>query len=263
MPIRVRVSRFIASCTDYFRQAHGILLYVLLIGIIGVALTVASVNVLDRRTIERTAAEYRHEEFLRATAWVSQEVSKAGGIDNIAKLEEMFQNIFNIRTSIRRLEAFEFTSDIPKVILDSHPERVSQALTREERAEILAGRPVAHFDDSSLDRVWVITAPLTEGRQIIGALRGRFSILKFDYMILRQYEIAMLVASAAAVLLCVAFVFLIRFQVHRPIARLLEVMRSTSAGALSVEAPPDRTVGYSRARVSIQSNGESDSRGRW
>lgn len=223
--------------TDYSRRGQGILLYVLLVGIVGVALAVATVTILDRLAIEETAAEYRRTEFLRAAEWVSNELSKTGGIGNKPKLAEMFQSIVNIRPSIRRLDAFVLDSGTPALLLSSHSDTNTPPLTHEEQSAVRSGRSMARFDESSPDRVWVITAPLIDRGHIAGALRGRFSIWRFDLLIIRQLELAVLAASAAAILLCVAFVVLIKFQVHRPIARLLEVMRSTSAGDLSVQAP--------------------------
>ena len=237
MPVRTRPFRSIASATEHIRQAHGILLYVLLVGVVGVALAVTTVTILDRLAIEKTAAEYRRSEFLRAAEWVSTEVSKSGGIANAAKLSELFRTILNIRMSIRQLEAFAIGPDRARLLLSSHPDAETQPLSADEQNAAEEGRSIARFDGSSADRVWVITAPLVDRGHVIGALRGRFSIWKFDLLILRQLEVAVLGASAAAVLLCAAFVLLIKYQVHRPIARLLEVMRSTSAGDLSVQAP--------------------------
>ena len=237
MPARTRPLRSIAFAREYFRRAHGILLYVLLVGVVGLALAVTTVTILDRLAIEKTAAEYRRTEFLRAAEGVGSEASKVGGLNNAAELSDMFRTILNIRTSIRHLEAFALDADPPRLLLSSHPDAETHPLTFEELTAVQAGGSIARFDDSSADRVWIITAPLIEQGRVMGALRGRFSIWKFDLLFLRQLDIAVLGASAAAVLLCAAFVFLIKYQVHRPIARLLEAMHSTSAGDLSVQAP--------------------------
>jgi hypothetical protein len=57
MPARTRPFRSVASAMEYSRQAHGILLYVLLAGVVGVALAVThgddSGSIGDRETVIR------------------------------------------------------------------------------------------------------------------------------------------------------------------------------------------------------------------
>ena len=75
----------------HFRfRFNGVLAWVMISGIVLVALTITSVNVLDRLVIEEAAAENLHAEFLRAAGSVSRILGNAGDIHNLTALREAF-----------------------------------------------------------------------------------------------------------------------------------------------------------------------------
>lgn len=217
---------------------HGILAWVVVTGIILVGLTVAMQDLLDEVVIEETAAENLQDEALRVAASVSRIVNNAeGDIHNVSALREAFQDIFDLRPGIRSLEVFEVSPDSGALILSSDPQDVRQALSMEERTAVSAGRSVAHLDDSTADRAWIITAPIVEDGRVVGALRGQFSLRKYDRLIKQERDLAKDVAVAAVSLTCLVFLVLVRVKVQRPISRLLHAMRRAEAGDLTSQAP--------------------------
>lgn len=217
---------------------HGILAWVIVTGIVLVGLTVATQDLLDEVVIEETAAENLQDEFLRAAASVSRIVNNAeGDIHNVLALREAFRDIFELRPGIRLLEVFEVSPDSRRLILSSDPHDVTQTLSVHEWTEVSAGRSVAHFDDSTSDRAWIITAPIVEDGRMVGALRGRFSLGKYDRLIKKERELAKSVGLGAVSVTCLVFLVLIRLKVHRPIHRLLHAIRRAEAGDLTSQAP--------------------------
>ncbi len=234
------------------RSATGVLAWVLGSGIVLVGLAIATVNLLDRVVIEDAAAHNLHAEFLRATASVSRIVSNAGDIHDMAALHEAFQDIFELRPGIRRLDVFEVSADSRKLIHSSDPQHAPRGLTEEEWASVSEGRSVTHFDDSTRDRAWIITAPIRMRSRVVGALQGRYSLEKYDRLIRKERELAKVAAVGAVSITCLVFLGLIRIKVHRPINLLLQAMRQAESGDLQSRAPQ---IGPSDIRhVSCQFN---------
>jgi len=171
-------------------RLNGILAWVMISGIVLVALTIASVNLLDRWVIEEAAAENLHAEFLRAAGSVSRILGNAGDIHNITAVREAFQDILELRPGIRLLEVFEVSGESATLILSSAPQSLPVSMSLQDRTAIAAGKSVTRLDDSVADRAWLITAPIMVNGSIVGALRGRFSLWKYDLLIQQEGELA-------------------------------------------------------------------------
>jgi len=96
---------------------------------------------------------------------------------------------------------------------------------------------VTRFDDAQEDRGWIITAPVVVKGQVMGALRGNFSIAKYDRLIEQERSFVKVLAVAMVALTSIVFLVLLRIQVHRPVALLLQAMRRTEGGDLASVAP--------------------------
>lgn len=223
--------------TSKIKRFNGVLVWVMVAGIVLVALTIAAVNLLDRLVIEQAAAQNLHAEFLRAAGSLSRIIGKSGDIHDLDALREAFQDIFELRPGIRRLSVYEITPDSTRLILSSDPEAAPDALSLQEQTEIAAGRSVAYFDNALIDRAWLITAPIRLNGQIVGALRGRYSVWKYDRLIRQEGQLAKDVGIAAVTITCLVFLLLIRLKVHQPIRQLLQAMRRAEAGDLTSQAP--------------------------
>lgn len=223
--------------TSKIKRFNGVLAWVMVAGIVLVALTIAAVNLLDRLVIEQAAAQNLHAEFLRAAGSVSRIIGKSGNIHDLDALREAFQDIFELRPGIHRLSVYEITPVSTRLILSSDPEAVPDTLSLHEQTELTAGRSVAHFDDSLVDRAWLITAPIRLNGQIVGALRGRYSVWKYDHLIRQEGRLAKDVGIAAVTITCLVFLLLIRLKVHQPIRQLLQAMRRAEGGDLTSQAP--------------------------
>jgi signal transduction histidine kinase len=101
------------------------------------------------------------------------------------------------------------------------------------RAETILSR----FDGSDHDRAWLFTVPIESNGALIGALRGRFSVSKYDQLIQTQEQLAKQVTVGAVIVTSLTMLLLVRIQLHRPIARLLDTMEHVRSGHLSLEAP--------------------------
>ncbi|WP_447972196.1 sensor histidine kinase [Nitrospira sp. Kam-Ns4a] len=221
-----------------FPLLTGILAWVIGTGVCLVGVTIVLVNLLDRRVIEQAAERNLQAEFRRAAGSVSRLVRNAGDhIHDTRALREAFQDIFELRPGIRWLEVFAFWPGISELVLSSDPQRTLQTLSAEERAAVEAGRTYAVFDDSVMDRAWIITAPIQVEGHVEGALRGRFSLWKYDRLIRAEAILAKEVGVGAVAITCLIFLVLIRVTVHQPISRLLCAMRQAEAGDLTSRAP--------------------------
>jgi two-component system, NtrC family, sensor kinase len=230
----------------------GVLVWVIAAGIVLVALAITVVNLLDRSAIEQNAAQNVHTAFSRAAASVSRIISKSGGIHDTVALQEAFQDIFELRPGIRRLSVYEVSSGSGSLILSSDPSTVPAELTRHELMEIAAGRSLTQFEDYPEDRAWVITAPILLNGQVVGALRGRFSLWRYDRLIKIEGQVAKEVLVGAVFTTCLVFFVLIRLMVHQPIHQLLQAMRRAEAGDLTGHALPTGPVEIQE--VAIQFN---------
>ena len=219
------------------RWFEGILIWVLITGVALVGLAIILIHVLDRQIIERAAARNTHAEFLRAASSVSRIIGKTGDIHNVGALQEAFEDIFELRPGIRRLTVYEILPHAGVLVHSSDPRTAPEALNETDLGEIKAGRSVTQFDSSTSDRAWLITAPIIIEGRIIGALRGRFSLWKYDGLIRQETQLAQDVGVAAVIITSVVFLALIRIKVHRPIGELLRAMRRAEAGDLTSQAP--------------------------
>ena len=219
------------------RWFEGILIWVVITGIVLVGLAIILINVLDRQIIEQAAARNMHAEFLRAANSVGRILSKSGDIRNVNALQEAFDDIFELRPGIRRLSVYEISPRGGLLVHSSDSNAAPTALNEHELDEIKAGRSLTHFDSSTSDRAWLITAPVTVDGRIIGALRGRFSLWKYDGLIREESRLAQDVGVGAVILTSLVFLVLIRIKVHRPVGELLRAMRKAEAGDLAVHAP--------------------------
>ena len=219
------------------RRLGGILLWVMVTGTVLVCLAILVASRITTVVIESAAAENRHAEFLLVAGSVSRLINTSGDIHNLPALQTAFQNILDLRPGIRSLDFYEILPDSSALILSTHPRDVSGALLSSERNEIAAGHAVGRFDDSSRDRAWVITVPVTLNDRVVGALRGRFSVSKFDLLIEKEKRGMNYVTVGAVAVTCLVFLLLIRMKVHAPIRQLLHTMRRAEEGELSVQAP--------------------------
>ena len=219
------------------RWFEGILIWVVITGIVLVGLAIILIHVLDRQIIEQTAARNMHAEFLRAAGSVSRIISKSGNIRNVIALQEAFEDIFELRPGIRRLSVYEISPQAGLLVHSSDLETAPMTLNATELDEIQAGRSLAQFDSSTSDRAWLITAPIFLEGRIIGALRGRFSLWKYDGLIQQESQLAQHVGVGAVLLTSLVFLALIRMKVHRPIGELLRAMRRAETGDLASQAP--------------------------
>ncbi|MGA6828875.1 ATP-binding protein [Nitrospira sp. NS4] len=219
------------------RWFEGILSWVMIAGIALVGLAIVLISVLDTQIIEQAGANNLHAEFLRAAASVSRIISKSGDIHDVAAVQEAFQDIFELRPGIRRLSVFDVSTNPGARIYSSDPASAPTTLPENERNEIAAGRSVAHFDLEGTDRGWLITAPIIVNGQVVGALRGRFSLWKYDGLIRQQRRLAQHIGVGAVLTTSLVFLALIHFKIHRPIGALLRTMRRAESGDLSSTAP--------------------------
>jgi two-component system, NtrC family, sensor kinase len=226
-----------SEMTIKIRRFNGVLTWVIASGIVLVALTIAAVKLLDRLVIEQAAAQNLHAEFLRAAGSVSRIIGKSGDIHDLDALREAFQDILELRPGIRRLSVYEVTPEAGRLILSSDPEAAPDALSPRERTEVAAGQSLAHFDDALTDRAWLITAPIKLNGRVVGALRGRYSVWKYDRLIKQEGQMAKDVGVAAVTITCLVFLLLIRITIHRPVSQLLRAMRRAEAGDLTSRSP--------------------------
>jgi signal transduction histidine kinase len=218
-------------------RVTGVLSWVVVTSVALVLLAIASVNIFDSQVIQRAAAKDRLEAFLRAAQVVSQlPISPGDEIPRESALQDAFRDIMALRPGLRHLSFFSLTTNVGTLIASTDV-AADRTLSKADRLSVLINRPVTRFDDTSDDRGWMITAPVFVKGRAIGALRGKFSIAKYDRLIEEQRAFGMALAVAMVVLTTLIFLFLLRVQVHRPVTLLLSAMRNAEAGDLSSKAP--------------------------
>lgn len=203
-----------------------------------IVLTIAVVDLVDELVVDEIAARDRHSAFLRATAAMSRSIQTSGARPDLAAIERTAKDILDLRPGLRRLSFFDITRDGGPLLWSSDSEQAPETLPASELAEITAGRSTSYFDDSTDDRAWIITAPVLSGGQVVGALRGRISVAKFDRITEQERERARLIAVAMVGLTCLVFFLVVQRQIHRPIHRLLDAMRRAEAGDLTSRTFP-------------------------
>jgi len=219
-------------------RMSGVLGGVVVTGIVLVLLAIASVNVIDTIVIERAAAQDRLDAFLRAATAMSRIVGNADDdIRDVQVLNKAFADIMELRPGLRRLSVYDVTGDSGRLITSTDPGQAPATLSDHERTSVRAGRAVTKFDDAEEDRGWIITAPVVVKGQVMGALRGKFSIAKYDRLIEQVRAFGKGLAVGMVALTSLVFLLLLRVQVHRPVALLLQAMRRTESGDLANQAP--------------------------
>ena len=216
----------------------GVLGGVLVTGIVLVLVAIASVNVVDTMVIERAAAQDRLDAFLLAATAMTRIVGNAGDdIRDVNALNKAFTDIMELRPGLRHLSVYDISGNAGRLITSTDPGQAPATLSDQERTSVQAGRVVTEFDDAQAGRGWIITAPVVVKGQVMGALRGKFSIAKYDRLIEQERAFGKVLAVAMVALTSLVFLLLLRVQVHRPVALLLQAMRRTESGDLAGQAP--------------------------
>lgn len=220
------------------RSLKTLLAWVIITAVGLIVLTIAVVDLVDKLVVDEIAARDRHSAFLRAAAAMSRSIQTAEDRPGLAAIERTANDILDLRPGLRRLSFFDITRDGGPLLWSSDSDQAPDTLPAAELAEIAAGRSTSYFDDSTVDRAWMITAPILSGGQVVGALRGRFSVAKFDRITEQERERTRLIAVAMVGLTCLVFFLVVQRQVHRPIHRLLDAMRRAEAGDLASRMLP-------------------------
>ncbi|BCA54531.1 putative Histidine kinase [Nitrospira sp. KM1] len=217
------------------RLFNAIVASTLLSAVLLVALALIAVKFVDRMIIEEAAARHRHAEFLLIASVVSKAINEPVQIANSERMKPILEEIQQLRAGIRGLEIFQLTPHGPRSLVKTGAD-LGGFISQEEIESIRSNNLVAHFDDSDTDRAWILTAPIRSNGTIIGALHGRFSVSKYDSLIKSQETIAKLVAVGAVLITSLTMLLLVRVHLHRPLARLLNVMEQVRAGRVDLQA---------------------------
>jgi signal transduction histidine kinase len=215
---------------------NGIMASFTVVGALLVGLSITVMALFESEIVTRAAAHNRQVDFLRISEFMSDVIGKTGGIRDVPALQGLIQDVRKIRPRILRLSIFEITPEVSSLILSSDPKAAPSVLDPQERAEIEAGRSVMQLDESSTERAWRITAPITLDGKVIGALRGLFSVKEYDDLIKQEIELAMEIGIGVVLVASLTFLLLIRAKIHLPVHRLLSTMRRVEAGDLSGHA---------------------------
>jgi signal transduction histidine kinase len=216
----------------------GVLGGVVVTGIVLVLLAIASVNVVDTLVIERAAAQDRLDVFLRTATAISRIVGNTSDdIRDVQALNKAFVDIMELHPGLRHLSVYDVSGDAGPLITSTNPREFLTMLSDQDRTSVRAGRAVTRFDDAQEDRGWIITAPVVVKSQVMAALRGKYSIAKYDRLIEQERAFGKVLAVAMVALASLAFLLLLRVQVHRPVAMLLQAMRRAEGGDLAGQAP--------------------------
>ncbi len=230
----------------------GIMALVTITGAILIGLSIVVVGFLERKVVDQAGAHNRQIGFLRISEFVGDMIGKTGGIRDLTALQEVIKEVRELRPGIQRLSVFELTPGSSVLLLSTDSRGVPRTLDSLERTEIEAGRSVMQLDESSAERAWLITAPITVDGEVVGALRGLFSVKEYDDLITQEIDLAKMIGIGIVIVTAVTFLLLIRVKIHRPIHRLLYAMRKVESGDLSGQAP---TAGPSEIReVATQFN---------
>ncbi|HWG96009.1 MAG TPA: HAMP domain-containing protein, partial [Nitrospira sp.] len=215
----------------------GIMAWFIITGVVLVGLSIGIMTLLESDIVNRAGAHNRQVAFLRIAEFMGDMIGKTGGIRNRTVLEELIQDVREVRTGIQRLSVFEITPESSLLILTTDPKAAPQTLDLQERLEIQAGHSVMQLDESSVERAWRITAPIAIDGKVVGALRGLFSVKEYDDLFTQEIELAKTIGIGVVLVTSLTFLLLIRVKIHQPVHRLLYAMRNVEAGDLSGHAP--------------------------
>lgn len=214
----------------------GIMALVTITGALLIGLSIIAIGVLESKIVDEEGAHNRQIGFLRISEFLGNMIGKTGGIDNLAVLQELSEEVRQLRPGIQRLSVFAVAPDSSGLVFSTDPTNAPRTLNSMEWTEVQAGRSLMQLDESSLERAWLITAPITIDGKVIGALRGLYSVKEYDELFKRESDLTKVVGIGVVIVTSLVFGLLIRFQIHRPVHRLLYAMGKVEAGDLSSHA---------------------------
>lgn len=217
-------------------KLDGMMAWVTATGAILVGLSIVVTGFLESKVVDQAGARDRQVAFLRISEFLGNMIGKTGGIRDLEVWEDLIKEVRELRPGIRRLSVFEITPGSSSLIFSTDPKVIPRALDPRERIEIEAGRSVMQLDESSAERAWRITAPVTIDGKVVGALRGLFSVKEYDDLIGQEIALTQMIGIGVVLVTSLVFVMLIRLKVHQPIHRLLYAMRTVEGGDLSGQA---------------------------
>lgn len=214
-------------------KLDGIMAWFIVTGAMLVALSIVAMALLESEIVNEAGAHNRQVAFLRIAEFMGDMIGKTGNIRDVTKLQELIQDVHEIRAGVKRLSVFEITPDSSSLVFSTDPKAVPPALDLRERTEVQAGRSVMQLDESSAERGWRITAPITIDGKVVGALRGLYSVKEYDDLVKQEMALSETIGIGVVIITAVVFLLLIRIKIHRPVQRLLIAMRNVESGNLS------------------------------
>jgi signal transduction histidine kinase len=214
----------------------GIMAWVTVTAAILVGLSIVVTGIIVSKVVDQAGAHDRQVAFLRVSEFLGNMIGHTGGIRDHTVLQELIKEVRELRPGIQRLSVFEITPGSSSLIFSTDPKTIPRVLDPLERIEIEAGRSVMQLDESSAERAWRITAPVTIDGKVVGALRGLFSVKEYDDLIGQEIALTQMIGIGVVLLTSLVFLMLIRVKVHQPIHRLLDAMRTVEGGDLSSQA---------------------------
>lgn len=214
-------------------KLDGIMAWFIVTGAMLVALSIVAMALLESEIVNEAGAHNRQVAFLRIAEFMGDMIGKTGNIRDVTKLQELIQDVHEIRAGVKRLSVFEITPDSSSLVFSTDPKAVPPALDLRERTEVQAGRSVMQIDESSAERGWRITAPITIDGKVVGALRGLYSVKEYDDLVKQEMALSETIGIGVVIITAVVFLLLIRIKIHRPVQRLLIAMRNVESGNLS------------------------------
>ena len=221
--------------TPWFKF-DGIMVWVTLTGAMLVGLSIVVFALLESEIVDQAGAQNRQVAFVHIAEFMGDMIGKTRGLRDLTKLQEVLHDVRDVRTGIKRLSVFGIMPESSSLILSTDPTMVPRTLDLQEATEVQAGRSVMQRDESSTERGWRITAPITIDGKVVGALRGFFSVKEYDDLIKQEIELGKTVGIGVVLVTSLMFVLLVRVKIHRPVHRLLYAMRNVEAGDLSTHA---------------------------
>lgn len=212
---------------------RGIMVWVTTTGVILVALSIVFLAILELQIIDRAGAHNREVAFMLLSQSVSTMINQEGGIQDTRALEKMIHEIIEIRPGILRLSVYQILPQSSPLIVSTDPQLVPKVLDAQEQARVVAGDFFMQFDDAAGERALRMTAPIEINGKVVGALRGLFSMKEYDDLIKQETDLAKPIGIGVVVITSLTFWYLVRVKVHRPIQRLLHVIRGVEAEDLS------------------------------
>ncbi len=194
---------------------------------------------LDLKLSEKTFETELRERAVRLAQGLAASIGTRRELEDAKILRREMEEIKKVQRTIESIEIYSLGPTGP-VVVASTGGTAGPKPAPIEWPVIRKGEVAASLDRAGGRRLWLVTAPIRLGGEVMGAITIKFSLEYADLHAAKERRQSLAIMIASAVLIVGVLGWYLQQNVSRPILALMRTMAKAEAGDLGAEAKLER-----------------------